>query len=314
MKSADKACKVAVALLLVALMVAGVAGTALAGDITVPGTEIEIPVPVLPDVQLPEILPTENPVETLPVVEDVLPVVEEVTDTVVPVVEEILDPSQLPVDLPTDAPANVPAQGPAVPQLPMTPAQVMETLMTMPETISTSISSVPIPDMTGKIPALPVPSLTQVTNAVGELVQSILNLLTGNVTAPELPSLGLIVTEIVKRLPTELTNIPLVRSLLDLLLSLLNPKQVVPTPAKTGTTNTTATTTTFSSPPAVSQTYPAATPTALAAVDEPTSSSGSFDHLPYTGTDVMVWVFSILGIATGLILVRKFETWLIARG
>ncbi|HEY5527666.1 MAG TPA: hypothetical protein VIK02_08800 [Candidatus Anoxymicrobiaceae bacterium] len=264
--SARKVYSVVLTLLLVAMMVATIAGTAVAGDITVPGTDITVPLPDLPGIDV--------------------PVVNEVVKTVVPKVVEVV------------------SQGPA----PAT--DVAGKVSVLPQTVASGIDSIPIPDLKGKVPALPasIPSLSDLTGQVTPLVNPVVNLVKG-LLSPNQYQMGLVLSRIINSLPPQLTNIPLVRTIIDLLMSILGPI-LNPTPADpTGPeSNTTPVT-----PTSYSVTNPTATPAATAAALEGPTGSNTYDHLPYTGADLTVAIFSILGLAFGILAVRRFEAWLIAR-
>lgn len=257
------------------LLMATVVGAVLADDIVVPGTEVVIP---LPPLDLPEVVP----VDTL-APENLVPTVEEVTTTVVPEAVETIVPA------------------------PTTPApEVPAVVTTATEQAADAIGNLPVPDLRGDVPELPVavPTVSEIAQQAEPLIAMVKSL----IPAEAYPSMGLIastVYNIVEMLPSQLTDIPLIRSLIDLLMTILTP------PAGPATSVTI-------DPPgdspgvvAPATTYsPTATPTEVAAAS---SADPSYDHLPYTGMDLSMALFSILGMAAALFAVRRFEAWLIAR-
>ena len=264
------------------VLVTSLAGLAGAGTTTVPGTDITIPI--------------ELPAPNLPV--DIPGTVEQVTNAVLP-------------------DANVPQ----VPQLPVPDATtVVKTVTTATDTVTGIVEAVPVPDLRGKIPALPtgVPSvsvLTQQAQAVANqlpvagLVKDVTGLVQ-NLTGPaQIPQTGMIISYITKLIPPELANLPIVKKLLTVLQSLLS-RLLIPPVAPALPTAAQA-----SDPPAASAVVAPTGPSALQ-LDPAADDSlvgNTYDHLPYTGADFTSALISILGLAAALLIVAKFEMLMKAR-
>lgn len=257
------------------VLVTSLAGLAGAGTTTVPGTDITIPI--------------ELPAPNLPV--DIPGTVEQVTNAVLP-------------------DANVPQ----VPQLPVPDATtVVKTVTTATDTVTGIVEAVPVPDLRGKVPALPagVPSvsvLTQQAQAVANQlpVAGLVKNLTGTV---QVPQTGMIISYITKLIPPELANLPIVKKLLTVLQSLLS-RLLIPPVAPALPTAAQA-----SDPPAASAVVAPTGPSALQ-LDPAADDSlvgNTYDHLPYTGADFTSALISILGLAAALLIVAKFEMLMKAR-
>jgi hypothetical protein len=267
--------------LMAILLVAAIAGVAVADGIQVPGTDIVVPLPDLP-----------VPVPDLPEVTEVIP-----TETVVPIVEDVTTLVVPKADQPV-----LPAQ-PEACDLPVSPTEVPAQVT---NTLTGAIDNAPVPDLSGKVPEVPIalPDLSTLTDKAGPLLDLVKSLLPGQVY----PYMGLVVgtvNTVIRMLPKELTEIPLIRSLLDLLITILSPPaEPAPGTAVNPPVDNTAVVT-----PATAVT-PTVTPETL---DGIATANPSYDHLPYTGTDLTLVLLSILGLAGGLLAVRRFEAWLIAR-
>jgi len=265
------------------VLVTSLAGLAGAGTTTVPGTDITIPI--------------ELPAPNLPV--DIPGTVEQVTNAVLP-------------------DANVPQ----VPQLPVPDATtVVKTVTTATDTVTGIVEAVPVPDLRGKIPALPtgVPSvsvLTQQAQAVANqlpvagLVKDVTGLVQ-NLTGPaQIPQTGMIISYITKLIPPELANLPIVKRLLTVLQSLLN-RLLIPPVAPASPTAAQASDPPPAATAAVAPTGPSGLQLDPAADDSLVGNT--YDHLPYTGADFTGALISILVLAAALLIVAKFEMLMKAR-
>ena len=258
------------------VLVTSLAGLAGAGTTTVPGTDITIPI--------------ELPAPNLPV--DIPGTVEQVTNAVLP-------------------DANVPQ----VPQLPVPDATtVVKTVTTATDTVTGIVEAVPVPDLRGKIPALPtgVPSvsvLTQQAQAVANQlpVAGLVKNLTGTV---QVPQTGMIISYITKLIPPELANLPIVKRLLTVLQSLLN-RLLIPPVAPASPTAAQASDPPPAATAAVAPTGPSGLQLDPAADDSLVGNT--YDHLPYTGADFTGALISILVLAAALLIVAKFEMLMKAR-
>ena len=264
------------------VLVTSLAGLAGAGTTTVPGTDITIPI--------------ELPAPNLPV--DIPGTVEQVTNAVLP-------------------DANVPQ----VPQLPVPDATtVVKAVTTATDTVTGIVEAVPVPDLRGKVPALPagVPSvsvLTQQAQAVANqlpvagLVKDVTGLVKNLTGTVQVPQTGMIISYITKLIPPELANLPIVKKLLTVLQSLLS-RLLIPPVAPALPTAAQA-----SDPPAASAVVAPTGPSALQ-LDPAADDSlvgNTYDHLPYTGADFTSALISILGLAAALLIVAKFEMLMKAR-
>jgi hypothetical protein len=268
--SSVKAYKVLACLGVAVLLLASVAGLAVA-DTTIPGTNITIP-DVLPDVNLPV---------------DVPGTVEQVTDAILP-------DAQVP-DLP-------------VPDLPTpNPAAVIQTVTGAPAAVAATIDSIPVPDVRGQVPSLPagLPSVTEVVGQVKSVIDQtpVGDLINALIGSTPLPQTGLILSNIIRMIPQQILDLPLVKPLLALLQSLLD--TLLKPPVAATVTPGSKTASTPAALAAVLATNPPLAP-ALSATSDPVAGN-TFDHLPYTGADFTIAAFALLGLAVCLFLVRRFE-------
>lgn len=235
------------------------------------------------------------------------------TDITIPIELPALN---LPVDIPgtVEQVTNAVLPDANVPQLPVPDATtVVKTVTTATDTVTGIVEAVPVPDLRGKVPALPagVPSvsvLTQQAQAVANQlpVAGLVKNLTGTV---QVPQTGMIISYITKLIPPELANLPIVKKLLTVLQSLLS-RLLIPPVAPALPTAAQA-----SDPPAASAVVAPTGPSALQ-LDPAADDSlvgNTYDHLPYTGADFTSALISILGLAAALLIVAKFEMLMKAR-